>query len=159
VFDVLTTPPHTLRTVHLATILHWQHRRGGDAHCLARLLIGPAGRQTAVLSEIRSNRDGRDVGDDFTAAAGALLAMPLADLAGVDPATVVWIVHYGGFSYHDSEEAPETYTRVPLVWDGERYHDNLDGHRQLDGVEVTDLVGGMALTPVPQVLADLGWRY
>jgi hypothetical protein len=49
----------------------------------------------------------------------------------------------------------ETFTRVPLQWDGERYTDNLTQHRLLQGDELNHELIHIALDPVPQVFAQL----
>ena len=133
----------------LTTILTWQHRFGA-AHCLARVALGH--RPLVVFSELRSNPDERGLSDDVAHAAEALL--PLFEHHDVNPADIVWILHHGPFSYFDAT-GPETFTRVPLQWDGEHYTDNLTQHRRLQGDELNHELIHIALDPVPQVLAQL----
>jgi hypothetical protein len=138
------------------TILEWQHRRGGDAHCLAQLIIVPAGCPVAVLSELRSNTDNRGIMSDFAGVAQTLLTAvrPTVDLP---PADVVWIAHHGAFSYYEAA-GPETYVLMPLRWDGEHYH-AVGDDRRLDPAELADALHGTALEPVPAALAELGRQF
>lgn len=141
----------TSREPRFATIVHWQHRRGGPAHCLARLFSSASGQPVAILSEVRSNPEGYGITGDFAAAAEAMLRlMP----ATIDPAAVRWLAHHGDFSYPDAGGAPETFTEVELVWDGQ-YHDELSRHRRLDPAQTAALQAQFRLEPVLDVVARL----
>jgi hypothetical protein len=141
--------------VYLAMV-QWQHRRGGDSHCLARMVLPPAGPPAVVVSEVRSNTYLRGIMSDFPAVAEALLAAtrPAVELP---PAEVVWIAHHGPFSSYE-DVGPETYFLIPLSWDGEHYHP--DGpDRLLDPAELAQALGGAVLEPVPAAVARLGHRF
>jgi hypothetical protein len=120
----LATDSHTETTITpsgvrvLKTIQRWQHHLGGEAHCLIRLhVLAAPSKPVAVISEIRSNPEGRGIIDDVAAVADALLS-DVPALIAPDPDTIVWIAHHGGFSYHDSF-GQETFTETPLQWDGQ----------------------------------------
>jgi hypothetical protein len=138
------------------TILEWQHRRGGDAHCLAQLVFLPAGPPVAVLSELRSNTDNRGIMSDFAGVAETLLstARPVVELP---PAEVVWIAHHGAFSFYEAA-GPETYLLMPLNWDGEHYH-AVGEDRRLEPAELAETLRGAALEPVPEAVAQLGRQF
>jgi hypothetical protein len=139
----------------LSGIVSWPHRRGGQAHCLARVFIPRAGerRPTAVVSEIRSNPDGIGIIDDFPAVADAVLAA-VGRTATIAPAAITWLAHHGAFSYADIP-GPETFTEVTLTWDGEHYQGDFTGHRLLTRPDHGAITANLALEPVASVLADL----
>lgn len=62
--------------------------------------------------------------------------------------------HHGPFSSPDPA-GPETFTEIALVFDGQRYHDDLAGDRLLAGEEVTLRMKPLGLKSVPEVLTDL----
>ncbi len=139
------------RDPSFATVVHWQHRRGGAAHCLGRLFSSESGRPVVILSEVRSNPEGYGITGDFAAAAEAMLrAVP----APMDPAMVRWIAHHGDFSYPDAGGSPDTFTAVELEWDG-RYHDDLARHRRLDPAQTAALTAQFRLEPALDVMATL----
>jgi hypothetical protein len=112
----------------------------------------------AVVSDVRSNPDTRGIGAEFPAVADAARAALPPD-ADVDPQTVIWIAHYGEFSSYDAYAAPEDFDRVMLAWDGTRYHGDLEDHQILEPEDVAELLAGVTLASVPDVLRDLGWTY
>ena len=139
-----------------AAIVHWQHQRGGEAHCLARVYLSASGPPVAIISEIRSNPEGRGIASDLPAVAEVLLTKaPFA----IEPAEVIWITHFGLFSYYDSYNPRDTFVSAPMSWDGHRYHDDLRNHRRMTETEVIAALGGAHPEPVPEVLARLGWRF
>lgn len=139
---------------HVDAVVSWAHRRGGQGHCLVRLYPFD-GRVVAVVSEIRSNDDRFGIADDMDGVAGEALDLAREHL-DAEPQDITWIAHHGAFSYYDAFD-PDTFTLVPLVWDGRRYQDNLQAHRLLTDQEVRDLFDGRTLEPVPTVLTNLGW--
>jgi len=138
---------------HVDAVVGWPHRRGGQGHCLVRLYPFD-GRIVAVVSEISSNDDRLGIADDMGGVAGEALDLARAHL-DAEPQGITWIAHHGAFSYYDAFD-PDTFTLVPLVWDGRRYQDNLQAHRLLTEQEVRDLLDGRTLEPVPTVLTNLG---
>jgi len=140
----------------LLMILQWQHRRGGDAHCLAQLILPRGGPPVVVLSELRSNTDNRGIMSDFTSVAEALLATPGSPVE-LPPADIVWIAHHGAFSYYEAA-GPETFVLMPLHWDGEHYH-AVGEDRQLEPPEVVNTLRGTDLEPVPAAVAQLGHQF
>ncbi|NYT96463.1 hypothetical protein [Salinispora sp. H7-4] len=139
---------------HLSAIVHWSHHRNGRAHCLVRL-YRLSDQVTAVASEIRSNSDSYGIADDM--AGVAMQALELAqEHLNVEPRNITWIAHHGNFSYYDAFD-PDTFTAIPLTWDGYRYQDRLEDHRLLTENQVHELLGGCILEPVPATLAHLGW--
>lgn len=138
-----------------ATILHWEHRSGRQAHCLARVFrSSPVSRPTVVLSEISSNPDGRGLSDDVPAVAGTLLrAMP--PHCSIRPEDVIWIVHHGDFSYPDALDAPEVFTVVPLQWGGIEFDEDMGQRKRLRGDDLRAVLGSADLAPVSAVLEQL----
>ena len=135
------------------TMVHWRHRRGGESHCLARIVRPPAGPPAVVITEVRSNAYLRGIMSDFPAVAEVVLAAarPAVELP---PAEVVWIAHHGQFSSYE-DVGPETFFLIPLSWDGEHYHQ--DGpERLLDPAELAQALGGADLEPVPAAVTRLG---
>jgi hypothetical protein len=147
----------------LAAILHWQHHNGGPAHCLVRWHRSPPpARPVAVVSEIRSNPEGRGIDTDFPAIGAALLTALLTALPPddqVDPAEIIWIAHHGEFSYYDEPDSPESFTAIEMRWEGGRYQDDLHWHRELPPSEAAALLSDMPLAPVPEALSRLGWQH
>lgn len=140
----------------VSCVVRWAHPLGEHAHCLARLVLGaPTAAVVAVLSEIASNPDELGITGDFAAAADAFLDVLRGAGREVDPTEMVWIAHHGPFSSYDPA-GPETFTEVTLVYDGQRYHDDLSRHQLLTGGEVSQRIKPLGLRPVEQVLADLG---
>jgi hypothetical protein len=150
--------------VLLAGVVQWEHRRSGQAHCLGRLIAGPARKVVGVLSELRSNRYGLGVSSDAGGAATALLRLPVtADALSLAipgaAAEVAWLLHHGAFSSYDNPDAAETFTLAEdMHWGGSRYRDDIGGHRLLAVGETAVLFAGISLETVPEVLARLGWR-
>ncbi|TDD87007.1 hypothetical protein E1293_08650 [Actinomadura darangshiensis] len=110
-----------------------------------------------VLSEIRTNLDGCGIVGDFAGAADALVGS-LQEQSHPAPAQLVWLAHHGPFSYYENV-GDETFTRVDLKWDGERFHGSYAEQHLLSGTNVNRLLSGVELEPVPAVLAQLGWEF
>jgi hypothetical protein len=138
----------------LALIVAWRHRNGPWARCLARVhLPSPPTRPLVVLSEYAENPTGTGIVNDFAGAANALLgALPVGL---VKPGEPRWLAHHGAFSYHDAQDAPETFTAVTLTWDGTRYRGDLGGQRMLSRAEADTMLADMRLAPVEELLARL----
>jgi hypothetical protein len=136
------------------TLLQWTHGGRDSAHCLARLILPPAGRPVAVVSELRSNPDRFGVSDDFARVAEAFLEA-MRPVAPVEPADVRWVAHHGAFSYHDSAGAEDSFTAIDLCWDGHHYHDDPARHRLMSAEETTEVLAGVELEPVPVALDEL----
>ncbi len=135
----------------IQTILHWQHIIGRDAHCLARLYTQ---NQCAIviLTELRSNAPGRDVGLDVCGAAKALLKTFELQLD-----MVTWIIHYGKFSYYEGSEREE-FCQVSIhLHDGQCTSTFADDKTTLQ-TSVHRLLPINQLDAVPQVLQHLGWN-
>jgi hypothetical protein len=139
---------------HLDAVVAWQHRRGGRAHCLVRLYPFKD-RIVAVASEISSNDDRYGIADDMSSVAAKALHLAQEHL-NAEPHRITWLAHHGAFSYYDAFD-PDTFTLIPLAWNGQRYQDDLEAHRLLTEREVHDLLRGQTLEPVPRVLTSLGW--
>ncbi|MGW3391334.1 hypothetical protein [Streptomyces cinereoruber] len=136
----------------IARILHWQHRRG-PAHTLLRAVYDPATRQAVVVfSELASNPDDRGITNDFAPLAEAALPVLRKELSP-DLASVLWIAHFGDFSYH-YVPGPDSFTLITLEVTEHGYRDG-ENDRKLTADEVTRLFHGLPLAPVPEVLAGL----
>ena len=147
------TPDAVRRTgFGLAAIVSWQHRRGGKAHCLVRL-YDHGGTVTAVVSEVASNPAGRGAADDFPRLAGIIARLACAEL-GAEPGAMKWVAHHGAFSYPDSFGG-DTFTEIPLDWDGARFYGDLRAHRLVPVEDVQAVVDDPGLGDVGTVLADL----
>ena len=142
----------------MSRILQWVHSRGGAAHCLARVFLDtPAGAPIVVLSEIRSNPDECGLVGDFAGAANALIDS-LRGMIRLAPAQLVWLAHHGAFSYFENV-GDETFMRVDIKWDGERFYGSYEEQHPLSDAEVARLLGEVELKPVPAALAELGWKF
>ena len=159
-------PTRSQPTVSATTaVLFWTHRRGGDAHCLLRVVTArPAGADSAdaapglsvtvVASELRDNARGHEIDADFAGLAAAVGAQLLPP--ATDPASLTWYAHHGQFSTYDVT-GPETMTRMGLRPTSTGYADDLRDHVLLSGSEFRDLVAVLGLAPVEQVLASRRW--
>lgn len=94
---------------------------------------------------------------DFAGAANALIDS-LQGQPPLAPAQLVWLAHHGSFSYYENV-GDETFTRVDLKWDGERFHGSYKEQHLLTDTEVTRLLSGVELKPVPTAIAELGWEF
>ena len=135
----------------VSTILHWQHRRGDEAHCLARLVWSPDRRPVAVLAELASNPEGRSLADDAAAAADAFVAYLKRVDVSVAPDAIVWLLQHGEYSYPDAVGEPESFTRLALTWSDNRYMQDPDREELLTLPQQHDLLGA----PLPAVQAAL----
>ena len=94
-----------------SAMLTWQHRRGRPARCLIRLrtIRGPhdsPGLSTAaIVSELRDNPRGYEIGSDFAGLADTALPQLIPPMC--PPEAVVWYAHHGPFSSYDPT-GPET---------------------------------------------------
>ena len=135
-------------------IVHWRHR-SGPAHCLVRAAYLPETRQATVLvSEIASNPDDRGITADFGKVADAVLPLLRKEFPG-DLQRIVWVAHFGDFSYHDPG-GPDTFTQISLEAGKDGFVDDMTGDQRLDQAEVEGLLGDRRLCPVPDVLSGLG---
>ncbi|MGI5470468.1 hypothetical protein [Streptomyces sp. CA-132043] len=137
-------------------VVEWRHRRAGAAHSLVRAVHDPAARRTVVVvSELASNPDDRGITDDFGSVADAVVPVLQGRLTK-ELGSVVWIAHFGAFSYHDPT-GPETFHRIDVTGDaGSGHRDDLRGDEPLSAQEVATLLEGWHLQPVAQVLTTLG---
>lgn len=141
----------------IAAILHWWHQRGGEAHCLVRIYVYPAlSKALAIISELRSNPYGRGITSDFNGIANALIQL-LGLEREVSPENIIWIEHYGKFSYSDALDE-EAFSQVDLKWNGQSFKSQASDWHLLNPSEVTTILGDLELEPVPQVLEKLGWK-
>ncbi|MFJ1863778.1 hypothetical protein ACIOD1_04020 [Streptomyces sp. NPDC088097] len=139
----------------ITQLFRWRHPLAGEAHALLRAAYDPAtGQAVAVVSELADNPDDRGITYDFSCVAEAALPLLRAKLSP-HLGSVLWIAHFGDFSYH-YVPGPETFTAISLDVTGTGYADDYEGDRELTADEVTRLLGGHPLTPVPEVLAGLG---
>ncbi|WP_420079913.1 hypothetical protein ACN6AT_15750 [Streptomyces sp. JL4002] len=139
----------------ITQLFRWHHPLAGEARSLLRAVYDPATRRAvAVVSELADNPDDRGITYDFSCVAEAALPLLRANLSP-QLGSVLWIAHFGDFSYHYLP-APETFTAVSLDVIANAYTDDHEGDRELTADEVTRLFGGRPLAPVPEVLAVLG---
>ncbi|MCO6009680.1 hypothetical protein NE236_32385 [Actinoallomurus purpureus] len=148
----MSTAPDS--TPRFTGIVHWRHRLG-PAHCLVRAAYLSEVRQATVLvSELESNPDDRGITADFGKVADAILPV-LREIFPADLQRIVWIAHFGDFSYHDPA-GPETFTRIALSTGRDGFTDDLAGDQRLERADIGRLLGDWRLRPVPEVLSDLG---
>jgi hypothetical protein len=141
----------------IKSILHWQHKRGGEAHCLIRIFIClTQPKAIAVISEIESNPPGLEVTDDFAGVAEALIRLFRTDIES-KLKDLVWVVHHGWFSFFEVLNQ-ETFTRVDLKWKGQHIECDLSDWHLLQASEIQILLDGIELEPVQEVLKDLDWK-
>jgi hypothetical protein len=140
----------------IKTIVTWEHPNG-DAHCLGRVFKQPNRNPVAILSELRTNPLHRDMGSEPEKAAEALLKVPEVGVNN-SPETIVWLLHYGAFSYYEGGGS-ETFTLAPLRWDGMHYHVSLADCELLTPQQMQDIISPAQPEPVPQVLQELDWPY
>ena len=135
-----------------AAIVRWQHRDGGLAYCLGRLVVRPRlDRPVVVLSELASNPDSLGLITDLSGAVPAALAALDPTL---DSQSVLWLAHHGDFSSYDAAGAPETLTAIQVRFDGS-YRSDLADQRLLPPEEADSLRQLLGLAPVPQVLSSI----
>jgi hypothetical protein len=130
----------------VTSLVHWRHRRGGHAHCLARLYPASGGRVVALISELASNPNDRGIASDFAAVADEVLRIA-RDQIGVEPDRLIWLAHHGAFSVAGAFD-PETFTLVPLTWAQDGYVDDLHTHRLLHEAAVHQVLSGITPRPV-----------
>src|SRR5262245_40067601 len=139
----------------IKTILYWNHKRGAEAHCLVRLYIWlTQPKAIAVISEIESNSPGLEITDDFTGVVAALRQLFREDLEN-RLEDLVWIVHHGRFSYYETLDQ-ETFTKVDLKWKGQFVECDLSDWHLLKDAEIKEILDGVVLESVQEVLKDLG---
>ncbi|MEU6945822.1 hypothetical protein ABZ957_11425 [Streptomyces sp. NPDC046316] len=140
----------------IARLLRWQHHLG-EAHTLLRATYDPDTRQAVVMfSELESNPDDRAITSAFGPLAEAALPVLRAEF-GPEIVSVVWIAHFGEFSYYDPS-GPDTFTAISLKVGETGYADDLKGDQELTADQVTQLFGGQPPAPVQDVLARLDAR-
>ncbi|MFI6205536.1 hypothetical protein ACIBAI_03960 [Streptomyces sp. NPDC051041] len=141
----------------LTRLLRWQNRWSGPAHTLLRAFHDPATRETVVIvSELADNPTDRGITGDFPSVADAALPVLRRHLSP-DLGHVVWIAHFGDFSSYDPG-GPETFTRMDVTEVGGVHQENLHGHEPVTAQEVTALLKGHPLAPVPEILTRLGYQ-
>jgi hypothetical protein len=139
----------------LTQVLHWQNRWSGPAHTLLRAFHDPTARETVVVvSELADNPMERGITGDFQSVADAALPLLRRHLSP-DLGHIVWIAHFGDFSSYDPG-GPETFTRIAVTETDGVHEENLHEDRRLTAQQVTELLKGRTLAPVPEVLAQLG---
>jgi hypothetical protein len=137
-----------------AALIRWQHRSGGPAQALARLVVLPAPEgPVVVLSELASNPDAVGLVTDFAGAVHAALAA-LDQRAAAE--SIRWFAHHGDFSSYDALGAPETFTEVTGHFEGGRFHAELTDQRLLPAAEADALQRSLRLESIPAALAALG---
>ncbi|WP_411101371.1 hypothetical protein [Streptomyces sp. cmx-4-9] len=136
----------------ITRLFRWRHPLAGEAFSLLRAVYDPTtGQAVAVVSELADNPDDRGITYDFSSVAEAALPLLRTGLSA-QLTSVLWIAHFGDFSYHDPT-GPETFTVVSLTVTDGRYQDDYQGDRRLAEADVIRLFGGQPLLPVPDVLA------
>jgi hypothetical protein len=141
----------------IATIVRWQHQRGGEAHCLVRLYVYSSSQKAlAIVSELRSNPYGSEIGSDFHGLANTVIRL-LGKQIEVSPENIIWIEHYGKFSYYDATEQ-EAFSRVDLKWNGQFFTSQSSDWHLLQQDRLQALLGEIDLISVPTVLSQLGWQ-
>jgi len=135
-------------------IVHWQHQRGEEAHCLVRVYADRLNQRTVVLlSEIRSNSRVTGLMSDLEGVANALWIC-IGDHIVMSAHTVRWVAHHGSFSSYDAV-GNESFTEVEFRKQGNLYFLRAD-HR-LSPDEVTQMIGVGSLESVYDALRELGW--
>jgi hypothetical protein len=136
-----------------SAMISWQHRSGGQARALARLVALPAPeRPVIVLSELASNSDVLGLVTDFSGAVSAALTGLRADLA---PASIRWFAHHGDFSSYDAQGAPETFTEIEVRFAAGQLQSDLKDQRLVTPAQTEALNRRLRLDPVADVLAAL----
>ena len=140
----------------IKTVLYWNHARGGEAHCLARLYLWQLTQRKAivVISEIQSNPPGLDITNDFAGVVEALRQVFREDIEN-RLEDLVWVVHHGAFSYRETLDQ-ETFTRVDVKWKGQVMKEDVSDWHLIKETEVEALLDGVVLQPVQEALKDLG---
>jgi hypothetical protein len=157
---------HTDPTTIIKTIVHWQHQRGGEGHCLARVYFQSdtnlkINTLFVLLSEIRSNPRFTGMGADFGDVANALITclhenkLLVLDIAMTD---IYWIAHYGRFSSYDAV-GDDTFFHLALAWDGQRFQDlQKEQPLSIQAVQATlSSLNILELESVYQALEAIGW--
>lgn len=130
--DTQTLVLDSVQARRVAALITWQHAVGGQAHCLARLVLRAAPEPpVAVLSELADNPDRLGISGDMAGVAVAFLAA-MRPYATLDPASLVWITHHGPFSFPDDDGGPQTFTRVDLDYRDGAFRDDLRAARKAD---------------------------
>ena len=138
----------------IKSILHWQHKSGGEAHCLIRIFIWMTQpKAIAVISEIESNPPGLEISDDFTGVAEALIRLLRTDMES-NLENMVWIAHHGRFSFFEALNQ-ETFNRVDVKWKGQSMECDVSDWHMLQASELQTLLDGVELEPVQEVLEGL----
>lgn len=146
-------------------MLVWQHRRGETVRSLLRLrtvraatlVPGQGGLvAAAVVSELRDNPRGTEIGSDFAALATTALLRFIPPAC--PPHAVTWWAHHGEFSSYDPA-GPETLTRIPLHWDTDHYQElPLSEHQLLGPQQFTHYAMMLGLEPVADLLGGTVWE-
>jgi hypothetical protein len=143
------------RERRVAALIRWAHDLGGEAHCLARLVLRASPEPpVAVLSELADNPDHLGLVGDMAGVARAFVER-MRPYAHLDPATLVWIAHHGPFSSVDNYSAPETFTGVDVSYRGGLFHSDLRGQHLLSAAQVLAIVNPLHLHPAVEVLTEL----
>lgn len=138
------------------SILYWNHKRGGQAHCLVRLFVWLAlPKVVVVVSELASNPIGLEITNDFTGIVEALSQQFQVDI-GSKLNNVVWIVHHGRFSFIEALNQ-EVFMKVNLKWEEQSAECDLSDWHILDSSQIQTLLDGIQLEPVQEALKDLDW--
>lgn len=124
------------------SIFHYTGRNNLPAYCGVEIVEHGKNR-VVVLSELATN-PGMSVTNAIERIATSLFTgHPDLD---VDADRVIWIEHYGRFSYRQQDTMPrDEYTLVRMAWDGERFMEpewKLVGHTLDEAIEKA-----MALRP------------
>ena len=156
-----TMQPKTSNPPLLQTIVRWNHIKGGEAHCLARLYrqgdtgsTSPCAKGIAVLSEIRSNDRHRSLILDLVGVANTLV--PTFLNLDINPRSVTWLIQYGAFSNYELSQREE-WGQVGLVWNGSQYELDWNQWKTLQPMEIEALSQMIDLAPVFDVLNLIGW--
>lgn len=121
-------------TAMSSALLHWPHRRGATAHCLARVRLvadddrGEPTRGYVVLSELRDNPRGLGITTDIPGVVRAVRATLLP--ATWPPSALRWYVHHGDFSTYD-DAGRDTLTQLSPRWDDDVVRDDVHDHHLL----------------------------
>ena len=140
----------------IKTIVRWQHKRGGESHCLARAYVRPAlGNALAIISEIRSNELREGIVLDFDGMANALMQCLSWEIA-VSPNDIIWVAHHGEFSSYNAV-GQDQFSWVRLKWTARHFQGELRDWKLLDKKEIAEFLGILELESVFEVLGELGW--
>ena len=135
----------------LKTIFSWRSSTIGSSHCLLRLYLNNSEKRAIIIaSELASNRQNPTVTHDVRLLWRTVIR-DFKEFLNIENKDVIFIVHYGNFSEPPSYSNlgfPDEFARVDLS-------DNKEEWMVLNPTEVREILDGVILEPVEEVLASL----